>query len=136
MRILDGEGAVSPVLSVLLLVLITLGVGILLYNFVMGTVRNVTEKVSPQPFSSLSIENMSINSTCITVYIRNSSNRDFTIDRVYVNDQPHDIPPLTVLIPKNSTWKVYIPGSYTIGTSYNVKITFTSGHTLMYLKRY
>jgi len=138
MKIFDGERAVSPVLSVSLLVLITFSAGILLYNFVIGTVGSVTEKLSPQPFS-LFIKNVSINNTCITVYIRNSGNNDATIDSAYVNDEPRDILPLTnnkVLVPKGLTGKVYILGSYTVGTSYNVKLVFTSGHTLTSLNRY
>jgi hypothetical protein len=85
----DGERGISPVLSVLLLVIVVFGVGILLYNFVMGTMRNVTENPSAQPFRLL-IENVAINDTCMTVYIRNSWTRDVIIDRVYIDNVPCD----------------------------------------------
>ena len=137
MRVFTGKRAVSPVLSVLLLVVITFSVGILLFNFVMGTVGNVTEPPSAQPFS-LSIGNVAINSTCITVYIRNSCNKDVTVDEVYVNNEPRDVLSLNskVVVAKNSTGKVYIPGSYTGGALYEIKIICTSGYTLLSMKRY
>jgi flagellin-like protein len=137
MRVLNGQRAVSPVFSVLLLVLITFSVGIFLYNFVMGTMGNVTEPPTAQPFS-LFIEHVSINNTCITVHIRNSYNKDVTIDRAYVNKEPRDILPLNskVVIPKNSTGEVYIPGSYNKGALYEVKIISTSGNTLLSIQRY
>jgi hypothetical protein len=135
MRVLDGQKAVSRALSVLLLVLITFGFGILLYNFVMGIVENATE--TSQPFSSF-IENVAINDTCMTVYIRNSRNRDVTIDRVYINKEPRDFLPLNskVIIAKNSTGKVYIPGSYNKGALYEVKIICGSGYGLLSIQRY
>lgn len=137
MRVFDGQRAVSPVLSVLLLVVITFSVGIFLYNFVMGTMENVTEPSSGQPFS-LFIENVVINDTCITVYVRNSCNKDVTIDKVYVDNEPRDVLPLDskVIIPKNSTGKVYIPGLYYRGASYQVKIICASGCTLVSVQRY
>jgi len=135
MRVLDGQKAVSRALSVLLLVLITFGFGILLYNFVMGIVENATE--TSQPFSSF-IENVAINDTCMTVYIRNSRNRDVTIDKVYINKEPRDFLPLNskVIIAKNSTGKVYIPGSYNKGALYEIKIICSSGYALLSIQRY
>lgn len=124
-------------LSVLLLVIITFAVGILLYTFVMGIVGNVTETLSVQPFS-LFIENVNINDTCITVYIRNSSNKNVIIKKVYVNNEPCDFLPSNskITIPKNSTGKVYIPGSYTRGALYEFKIICTPGYTLTSVVRY
>lgn len=137
MRVFTEKRAVSAVLSVLLLVITTLGVGILLYNFVMETIGNVTEPPTAQPFS-LFIENVAINNTCITVCIRNSRNENVIVKRVYVDNEPCDFLPYNnkVIIPKNSTGKVYIPGSYNRGALYEVKLTFTSGLTLLSIQRY
>jgi hypothetical protein len=133
----DGERGISHVLSVLLLVIVAFGVGILLYNFVMETMKNVTENPSAQPFRLL-IENVAINDTCMTVYIRNSLNRDVTIDRVYMDNVPCDVLPSNskLVIPKNSVEAVYIPGSYNRGALYEIKIIFTSGHTILHIERY
>lgn len=137
MRVFNGRRAVSPVFSVLLLVIITFGVGILLYNFVMGTMGNVIESSPAQPFS-LFIENVVFNNTCITVYVRNSWNKDVVVDRVYVDNELRDVllSNNEVIIPKNSTGKVCISGSYNRGALYEIKIICTSGYTLFSMQRY
>lgn len=137
MMIFNGQKAVSSVLSVLLLVIITFGVGIFLFNFVMGTMENVTEGSSTQPFN-LFIENIAINDTCITVSVRNSWNRDATIDNVYVNNKPREViySNNKETIPENSAAEIYIPGSYSKGTRYEIKLICTSGHTLLSMQRY
>ena len=56
------EKAISPVLSVLLMVLIVFILGIVLFNFITGLIENFTEPDSTQPFS-LYIENVYINET-------------------------------------------------------------------------
>ena len=133
----DGKRGVSVVLSVLLLVIITFVIGIFLYSFIMGIIANETENLSPQPFR-LFIENVAINDTCMTVYIRNSWNRDVIIDRVYVDNEPREVVPSDseLIIPKNSVGEVYIPGSYTRGALYEIKIICASGYTLVSTKRY
>jgi FlaG/FlaF family flagellin (archaellin) len=138
MRILDGQRAVSQALSVMLLVLITFVVGILLYSFVTGMVGNLTQPASTEPFS-VHIDNVAINDTCITVYVRNSLNHDVTVDRAYVNNEPRAILATIdnkVIIPKSSTGKIQIPGSYSSGTRYEIKIIFVSGSTLFTMERY
>lgn len=139
MRMLKGQRAISPVLATLLLVLITFAVGILLYAFVSGTVMNLTTTESTQQPFSLLIENVAINNTCITVYVRNSRSQDAFIERTYVNNEPHDIFNAVnnkVVIPKNSLAQVYILGSYTAGTLYEIKLIFSSGSSLSSMKRY
>lgn len=130
-----GERAVSTVLSASLLIFITSVFAILLHGFVMGNFENLAETPSTQPFR-LSIQNIAINSTCIAVYIGNSWNRDFVIDKVYVNRNPQEIPSFpSKTIPKNSTTEVYIPGSYAAGTLYEVKIVFEVGYTVLSMQR-
>jgi hypothetical protein len=137
-RISNGQKAVSQVLSVMLLVVITVAVGIIFYSFVTGMVGNLAKPASTEPFS-LRIDNVVMNDTCITVYVRNALDQDVTIDTAYVNNEPHNILPLIdnkVTIPKNSTGKVYIMGSYTAGARYEIKIICTSGFTLYTMQSY
>lgn len=131
----NGQRAMSTVLSVSLLILIAISFAILLYNFVTGMVENVTETSSVQPFS-LSIDNISINDTSMTVYIQNLRNNDATIDKVYVNNEPREVSFNSKVIPKGSTLKINISGYYTCGTLYEVKIVFTSGYTVLSMQRY
>jgi FlaG/FlaF family flagellin (archaellin) len=137
-RVSNGQKAVSQVLSVMLLVVITVAVGIIFYSFVTGMVGNLTKPASTEPFS-LRIDNVVINDTCITVYVRNALDQDITIDTAYVNNEPHAILSLIdnkVTIPKDSTGKVYIIGSYTAGARYEIKIICTSGFTLYTMQSY
>ena len=139
MRMLKGQRAISPVLATLLLVLITFAVGILLYAFVSGTVMNLTTNESTQQPFSLLIENVAINNTYITVYVRNSRSQDAFIERAYVNNEPHDIFNTVnnkVVVPKNSVAQIYILGSYTAGTLYEIKLILSSGSGLSSIKRY
>lgn len=138
MRTIDGQRAVSHVFSVMLLVIITVVVGIILYSFVSGMVGNLTQPVSTQPFN-VRIDNVALNDTCITVYVRNSLDQDVTVDTAYVNNEPRTILPTIdnkAIIPKNSTGKIQILGSYSSGTRYEIKIIFTSGYTLFTMERY
>jgi hypothetical protein len=101
----------------------------------MGTVENTTD--TSQPFR-LFIENVVINDTCMTVYIRNPGNREITVDKAYVNKEPCSILCFNnkATIPKNCTGKVYIPGSYSKGALYEIRIVCTSGSTLLSIQRY
>lgn len=136
MRIGDRKAA-SHTLSIMLLVVITFIVGMLFYNFVAGLVGNYTKPASTEPFS-LRIENVTINNTCITVYVRNALDQAVTIDTAYVNNEPHAILSLSnkVTISENSTGKVFIMGSYNAGARYEIKIICTSGFTLFTMVTY
>jgi hypothetical protein len=81
-----GQKAVSQVFSVMLLVVKTLVVGILFYSFVSGIMGNLTKPTSTEPFS-LRIDNVAINNTCITVYVRNALDQAVAIDTAYVNNE-------------------------------------------------
>jgi len=135
---ISEDKAVSHVVSVLLLIMITIIFAIVLYSFVMGGLENIMSKSSTQPFS-LSIDGAAINDTCITVYIGNSWDKDVTVDRIYVNKEPRYFLYLNneeAVIPKNSVGTVYLMGSYAKGATYEIKVVLTSGHTLFYMRRY
>jgi hypothetical protein len=121
----------------LLLVIIIFVAGILLYNFTIGMVEDLTD--SSTTLFSLRIENVNINDTCMTIYVRNSLDYDVAIARVYVNNEPKEIFHFTdsgVIIPKASAGAVQIVGTYVVGSAYNIKLIFTSGNTLMTYVRY
>jgi FlaG/FlaF family flagellin (archaellin) len=136
---LGGQKAVSLVFSVMLLVIITVVVGILFYAFVTGMIGNLTKPASTQPFS-LRIDNVVINDTCMTVYIRNSGSQDDRVATVYVNNEPRAFLGTTgsseAVIPQDSTGKIQIPGSYSSGTRYEIKIILASGFSLFTMGSY
>jgi flagellin-like protein len=130
--------AVSAVFSVLLMVTITFVAGILLYSFVSGMMENMTDSSSNQLFS-LRIENVAINSTCITIHVGNALSNDVGVTRVYVNNEPRDLLFSTdkgVIIPRGSSGPVYVSGSYGAGGMYNIKVVFNSGQSLITVVRY
>lgn len=140
MSLVSCRRAVSAVFSVLLMVIIIFVAGILLYSFVSGMIENIadTDSSSSQLFS-LCVENVAINSTCMTIHVGNSLNYDVGVTKVYVNNEPHDLLFSTdsgVIIPKGSSGPVYVMGSYTAGGMYNLKIIFNSGYSLITVVRY
>jgi hypothetical protein len=120
------------------MVIITFVAGILLYNFVSGTIEKTTESSANQLFSSR-VENVAINNTCLTIYVGNSLNYDIDVTKVYVNNEAHDLLFATsdgVIIPKGSSEPVYVTGSYTPGGMYDIKIILNSGYSLITVVRY
>jgi hypothetical protein len=123
LRTINGERAVSAVLSVMLLIIIVFVLGIVLFNFVKSD--------STQPFCLL-IENVNINDTCMTIYVGNRLSHEVSVERAYINDEPREILNLlgsVVSIPGNSTGILYVKGPYVAGDLYNIKIVFNSGNT-------
>lgn len=133
---LNNHGAISAVFSLLLLIIITCVAGILLYNFTTGMFENTTSS-STTPFS-LKIENVAINSTCITIYVGNYLDHDVTVRSVYINDEQCDIllsAGNDAVITSSSSDKVYVPGNYNPG-AFNIKLVFTSGNSILKIARY
>jgi len=112
-RTIKCEKAISPVLSVLLMIIIIFVLGIVLFNFVIGMIENFTKTDSTQPFS---------------LYIENA----------YINDEKHEILNTKGItsIPCNSTGILYVKGPYSPGGLYNIKLVFNSGQSLIYVARY
>lgn len=135
---LSFRKAVSAVFSVLLMVIIIFVAGIFIYNFVSGMMEDLTDSSSNRLFS-LRVENVAINSTCMTIRVGNSFDQDVAVTKVYVNNEPHDLLFCTgngVIIPKGCSGPVYVVGSYVTGCLYDLKIIFASGYSLITVVRY
>ena len=130
--------AISTVFSVLLMVMI-ISAGIFLYNFVSGMMGDLTEPSSSNQLFSLRVENVAVNSTCMTIHIENTPNYDVGVTKVYIKNEVSDLPFSTddgVVIPKDSAGPVYIMDSYMPGAMYDIKIIFNSGNRLITVARY
>jgi FlaG/FlaF family flagellin (archaellin) len=139
MSLVNCRRAVSAVFSVLLMIIIIFVAGIFLYNFVSGMMGDLTESSSSNQLFSLRVENVAINSTCMTIHIGNAFNYDVGVTKVYINNEARDLlfsTPDGVIIPKDSAGPVYVMGSYTPGGMYDIKIIFNSGNSLMTVERY
>jgi hypothetical protein len=120
------------------MIIITFVAGILLYNFVSGMMGDLTSSSSNQLFS-LRIENVAINSTCMTIHVGNALSYDVGVTKVYVNNEVSDLlfsTPHGVIIPEGSSGPVYVMGSYAPGGMYDIKIIFNSGNSLITVIRY
>jgi len=138
LRWFSGRRAISAVFSILLLVIITCIAGIFLYNFVIGTLTNATDSGSVDPFS-LHIDNVNMNDTCMAIYVGNRLNHEISVAKVYINDMSRDILNSVegrVLIAPSSTGIVYVKGPFVAGCSYNIKVIFNSGGSLLSIVRY
>lgn len=139
MHAFNREKAISAVFSVLLMVIITFAAGIILYSFVSGMMENMTDSSSPNQLFSLRIENIAINDTCLTICVGNSCGEDVAVSKAYINNEPKEIFQCvgsSGIIPKCSARAVQIVGTYTAGCSYNIKVIFTSGTSLISYIRY
>ena len=129
--------AVSAVLSVLLFVVIIFVVGIFFYTVVMSNLEAIMESTSVEPFS-LFIGNVAFNRTCMTLHVINSCGRYAVVEVVYVNDEPLEVYCFggEVIVPAEDSGSLYVWGSYTSGCLYEIKIVFSSGHSLYSMARY
>jgi hypothetical protein len=123
----------------MLMVIIIFVAGIFLYNFVSGMMEDLTESSSSNQLFSLRVENVAINSTCMTIHIGNELNYDVGVTKVYINNEVSNLLFSTadgVIIPKDSAGPVYVMGSYMPGAAYDIKIIFNSGNSLITVARY
>jgi hypothetical protein len=120
------------------MVIIIFIAGTFIYKFVSGMIEDLTDSSSNRLFS-LRVENVAINSTCVTIHVGNLFDQNVVVTKVYVNNEPHDLLFCTdngVIIPKGCSGPVYVVGSYVTGSLYDLKIIFASGYSLITVVRY
>ncbi|KPV63946.1 MAG: hypothetical protein AOA66_0525 [Candidatus Bathyarchaeota archaeon BA2] len=78
---------------------------------------------TPKALTPLNLEETSVNTTCITAYVRNMGSVDITITKAYVDKQLHSLTQ-TVHITPNSLGTVYITGTYEKEATYTVKLVY------------
>jgi len=133
----NRQEAVSPVFSALLLIIIIFAAGILLYNFTLGMVEDLTD--SSTTLFSVQIEHVTVNNTCMTIYVGNTLDQDVAVARVYINNEPKEVFRFTnggAIIPKASVGAIEVVGIYVAGSAFDIKLVFTSGNILMTYVRY
>jgi predicted PurR-regulated permease PerM len=136
LRTAKNNRAISAVLSVLLLIIITVAAGIILFNFVIGMLENIAKSDSVQLFS-LYISIVNINETCMTIQIGNRLNHDVYVERVYINNEPREIINVgSRSISSNSIGALFVKGPYAAGGSYDIKLVFDSGQSIISVARY
>ena len=124
---------ISAAFASLLLVIITCIAGFLLYSFGLGMIEEVTESPSTQPFS-LCIETISVNGTCMKIFVRNWLDQQVRVVNVYINDNSYSVfvsGDCVDVIPQNQTRAMHIKGLFTSGCLFNVRVVFDTGYSLL-----
>jgi hypothetical protein len=122
-----------------------LAVGALLLTFVTAVTAgffvyqfmfNLTEKMKTAfPTQSLQLERVNINSTCITISVRNFASVDVQITGVYVNGKVCSLTE-NVFVPPNGVGTVHLHGTYVEGETCTLKITSSLGSQLVSVVKY
>ena len=119
------------VVSALLMVFMTsVASAFLFYGFVTGLIGTFMGN-TPKTFTPLHLESTSVNTTCITAYVRNMGSVDVAITEAYVDEQLHSLIQ-TVHITPGSLGTVYITGTYERGTTYAVKLVCSNGYSMAF----
>jgi hypothetical protein len=122
-----------------------LAVGALLLTFVTAVTAgffvyqfmfSLTEKMKTAfPTQSLQFERVNINSTCITVSVRNFASVNVQITGVYINGKAYSLTEI-VFVSSNSVGTIRLHGTYVEGETYALKITSSLGSSLLYDVKY
>jgi len=122
-----------------------LAVGALLLTFVTAVTAGffvyqfmftLTEKMKTAfPTQSLQLERVNINSTCITISVRNFASVGVQIIGVYVNGKVYSLTE-NVFVPLNGVGTVHLHGTYVEGETYTLKITSSLGSPLVSVVKY
>ena len=112
--------------ALLLTFLTAITAGFFVYQFMF----NLTEKMKTAfPTQPLQVESTDINSTCITICVRNFASVNVQITEVYVNDKAYSLPENIVISPSNVR-VIRLYGTYVNSETYTVKINPSLGSSI------
>jgi hypothetical protein len=122
-----------------------LAVGALLLTFVTAVTAGffvyqfmftLTEKMKTAfPTQSLQLERVGINSTCITISVRNFASVNVQITGVYVNGKANSLTE-NISVSPNGVAMFHLHGTYVEGENYTLKITSSLGSPLVSVIKY
>ena len=118
--------AVSPVLSVLLMIAVAVAASLVTYAWVMGYLGNTTSKVG----KAIQIQSMANVTTTLTIYVQNVGDGAVTLDSVYVNgilNSTAAIAPKTLQKGETATVKTSFPAGFDSPDPVKVKVVCEDG---------
>jgi hypothetical protein len=80
----NTKKGISPFISVTLLLLLAVSAGAIIYIYVMGTLdENYDTEISS---NTVSLDSSTLSDDQLTIYVRNTGNREFKVSKIYVDD--------------------------------------------------
>ena len=132
----------SPVVSVLLLILIAVAAAVIIYAWFSGAASKNPTNV-PQLYERISIDAVKVNPNNVTIYVRNIGSVDVNITSAYLMDAKSNAvlcsnTSLNVKVPAGTVENVTIRGCTLSTGTYVAKVTTKSGvettYTFTYIK--
>jgi flagellin-like protein len=113
--------AISPVISVLLMIAVAVAASLVTYAWVMGYLNFTTNKVG----KAISIQSVSADGH---VYVQNVGDSTLTLSKVYVNGlEPAGATVPSTALAKGDTATVNANTAFVPNTSYTIRVTATDG---------
>jgi hypothetical protein len=106
--------------------------GFFVYQFMFTLTEKMKTAFPPQ---SLQLESVNINSTCITISVRNFASVDVQITGVYINSKAYGLTE-NVFVTSNGVGTIHLPGTYVEDETYTLEITSSLGSRLRYDIKY
>jgi len=125
---------VSTFIATLLMMVLAVSAGVVIYAYTMGYLGGLGESETP---GKLSLDAAVGTTSQIKAWIRNIGTSNVTMDRVYVNKEPHNLGSgnTTTPIAQGSVGLIVITpptGSYTSGNTYEVKLVAKDNTQLVF----
>jgi len=106
--------------------------GFFVYHFVFS----LTEKMKTAfPTQSLQMESVNINSTCITISVRNFASVNVRITGIHIDGKVHNLTE-NIVIPPNDVGTIHLHGAFAEGETYTLKIAPSLGSPLVSYVKY
>jgi hypothetical protein len=106
--------------------------GFFVYQFMFTLTEKMKTAFPPQ---SLQLELANINSTCITISVRNFASANVQITGVYINGKANSLTG-NVFVPPNGVGTIHLHGTYVKGENYTLEITSSLGSPPPYNVKY
>jgi hypothetical protein len=106
--------------------------GFFVYQFMFTLTEKMKTAFPPQ---SPQLELVNINSTCITISVRNFASANIQITGVYINGKANSLTE-NIFVPPNGVGRIHLHGIYVKGENYTLEITSSLGSPPPYNVKY
>ena len=121
--------AVSPVISVLLMVAVAVAAAILVYVWGMGLIGTLQTGGGSQTREQVELDAYNWNTTSLYLYVRNVGASDVVVDAVYIGGETGTVGGTLTLPVMGGAKLVTVtpPGAYVLGVANTIKVVTKSG---------